>query len=175
MNWNTQNKEKSTRTSRRRFLAASVASGFGVPLFVSRAAFPSTGKTGANDRITIGAIGVGHRAQLLLQQLPDSAQVVALADCHLTSAETYKNKCGANWPVYQDYRRLLDRKDIDAVIVATGEFQRICPAFTRARPAKTSMQRSLFHSTSGRDGRWSMRYGASIEFCRLARNNARWK
>src|SRR5580698_9433151 len=130
------NKETATQTSRRRFLATAVASGFGVPPFASRAALSSTGKTGANDRITVGAIGVGHRAQLLLQQLPDSAQVVALADCLLTSAESYKAKCGANWPVYQDYRRLLDRKDIDAVIVATGEFQRVIPCIHACQAGK---------------------------------------
>src|SRR5580704_9703657 len=136
MTGNRHDKDTVTRTSRRRFLATSVASGFGVPPFASRAALSSTGKTGANDRITVGAIGVGHRAQLLLQQLPDSAQVVALADCLLTSAESYKDKCRANWSVYQDYRRLLDRKDIDAVIVATGEFQRILPCIHACQAGK---------------------------------------
>lgn len=129
-------REKPSRCTRRRFLAASVASGFGVPLFVSRSALSSAGKPGANDRIAVGAIGVGHRAQLLLQQLPDSAQVVALADCQLTSAESYNKKCGGAWPVYQDYRRLLDRKDIDAVIVATGEFQRILPSIHACQAGK---------------------------------------
>jgi predicted dehydrogenase len=31
-------------------------------------------------------------------------------------------------PVYQDYRRVLDNTDIDAVIVGTGEFQRVLPS-----------------------------------------------
>ena len=52
-------------------------------------------------------VGVGGRASLLLQQLPDSAQIVALCDCNLPRAEAFKAKNNAAWPVYQDYRKLL--------------------------------------------------------------------
>ncbi|MDZ4685379.1 MAG: Gfo/Idh/MocA family oxidoreductase [Planctomycetaceae bacterium] len=93
-------------------------------------------KPGANDRIRVGAIGVGGRAQLLLQQLPESAQIVALSDCNLARAEAFKSKAKADWPVYQDYRRLLDRQDIDAVIVATGEFQRVVPCIHACQAGK---------------------------------------
>ena len=75
------------RANRRRFLgtaAGTLAAGaFGVPLFVRRSALAAPGRPGANDRISIGAIGVGRRASLLLRQLPPSAQVVAMADCNL--------------------------------------------------------------------------------------------
>ena len=90
----------------------------------------------ANDRITVGAIGVGGRASLLLQQLPESAQIVALSDCNLPRAEAFKAKTNGDWPVYQDYRKLLDRKDIDAVIVATGEFQRVLPCIHACQAGK---------------------------------------
>ena len=90
----------------------------------------------ANDRITIGAIGVGGRASLLLQQLPESAQIVALCDCNLPRAEAFKAKMNGDWPIYQDYRKLLDRQDIDAVIVATGEFQRVLPCIHACQAGK---------------------------------------
>lgn len=83
--------------------------------------------TWANDRIRVGAIGVGGRGSLLIEQLPDSAQIVAVADCNQPRALAFREKIKADWPVYSDYRQILDRKDIDAVIVATGEFQRIRP------------------------------------------------
>lgn len=91
---------------------------------------------GANDRIRVGAIGVGNRGSLLLQQLPESAELVALADCNLPRAEAFKAKAGGDWPVYQDYREILDRKDIDAVIVATGEFQRVKPCIEACQAGK---------------------------------------
>ncbi|HTU25044.1 MAG TPA: Gfo/Idh/MocA family oxidoreductase [Pirellulales bacterium] len=96
-----------------------------------RAATPS-----ANDRIRVGAIGVGGRATLLLEQLPEDAELVALCDCNLPRAEAFKSKKGGDWPVYQDYRQVLDRKDIDAVIVATGEFQRVLPSIHACQAGK---------------------------------------
>ena len=81
------------------------------------------------NRSRLGAIGVGNRASLLLQQLPESAKIVALSDCNLPRAEAFKAKMKGDWPVYQDYRKILDRKDIDAVIVATGEFQPSCALY----------------------------------------------
>jgi predicted dehydrogenase len=103
---------------------------------VKRRGALGAGTTGPNDRIRVGAIGVGGRASLLLQQLPESAQIVALCDCNVPRAEAFKAKNKAAWPVVQDYRRLLDRKDIDAVIVATGEFQRVVPCIHACQAGK---------------------------------------
>lgn len=92
---------------------------------VSRGKPPA--RPGPNDTIGVAAIGVGNRARLLLEQLPDGARIVALADCNLPRAESFKAAKRGAWDVVQDYRRLLDRADIDAVIVATGDFQRVLP------------------------------------------------
>ncbi|HVC92662.1 MAG TPA: Gfo/Idh/MocA family oxidoreductase [Pirellulales bacterium] len=127
------------RPNRRDFLSAGASMAAGAivaPLFVPRNVLASAGKPGANDRIAVGAIGVGGRASLLLQQLPESAQIVALSDCKLPRAEAFKAKAQGNWPVYQDYRKLLERKDIDAVIVATGEFQRVLPCIHACQHGK---------------------------------------
>jgi predicted dehydrogenase len=125
--------------NRRSFLragAAAAASAVAAPLIIPRHALSADDKPGANDRITVGAIGVGGRASLLLNQLPESAQIVALADCNLPRAEAFKAKAQKDWPVYQDYRKILDRQDIDAVIVATGEFQRVLPCIDACRAGK---------------------------------------
>lgn len=89
-----------------------------------------------NDQITVGAIGVGGRASLLLEQLPESARIVALCDCNVPRAAAFMAKREGDWPVYQDYRRILDRDDIDAVIVATGEFQRVLPCIHACQAEK---------------------------------------
>ena len=41
-----------------------------------------------------------------------------------------------SWPVHQDYRRLLERKDVDAVIIATADFQRVLPCIHACRAGK---------------------------------------
>ncbi len=119
--------------TRREFLTAAGTFALGAPAIVSRTVL---GAPGANDRIRVGAIGVGGRATLLLQQLPEAAQIVALCDCNLPRAEAFKSKAGGDWPVYQDYRRILDRQDIDAVIIATGEFQRVLPCIHACQAGK---------------------------------------
>ncbi|MCP5110495.1 MAG: Gfo/Idh/MocA family oxidoreductase, partial [bacterium] len=100
--------------SRRSFLGQ--GAGLVAPLVISR------GVLGANDRIRIGVIGIGNRTGLLMEQLPRGAEIVALADCNL--ARCYERRRTKNWRVYQDYRELLDRKDIDGVIEGTTEHGR---------------------------------------------------
>ena len=116
--------------SRRQWLkqtAAAAAAGVAVPYFVPRGVLAAADKPGANDRIRIGAIGVGGRATMLLDQLPETGQIAALCDCELPRAEKFKENRKSDWPVYQDFRKILERTDIDAVIVGTGDFQRVLP------------------------------------------------
>jgi predicted dehydrogenase len=133
-------RESSHRGNRRQFLGttakALAAGAIGAPLLVSRRVHAAFRQTSANERIRVGAIGVGGRASLLLEQLPESAEIVALCDCNLPRAEAFKAKKHGSWPIYQDYRKLLDRKDLDAVIVATGEFQRVLPCIHACQAGK---------------------------------------
>ena len=92
-------------------LAAAVASGT-APVFIPGRAF------GANERIVIGGIGVGNQGSGLVSSFAKRASVAAISDVSLPRAEEVAGKVGAG-SVHQDYRALLDRKDIDAVIVAT--------------------------------------------------------
>ena len=81
------------------------------------------------DRVRVGFIGVGargsgHVAQMLLI---DGVDVMAIADPHVPSAQASAKRCvtaGRPEPtVYSngdlDYKKMLDRKDIDIVIIAT--------------------------------------------------------
>ena len=127
------------RLSRRSFFSAATA--IGITSVTGRISARTHG-----DRIRVAAIGVGNRGRLLLDQLPADAELVALADCSLPRAEAYAAHKGVAIDVVQDYRRLLDRKDIDAVIVATGDFQRVLPCILACRPARISMPRSRSRS-----------------------------
>src|SRR5260370_38000221 len=80
---------------------------------------------GANDRIRVGVIGVGNRRNLLIDQLPDGADIVAVADCYRKRSEDAAAKRDATWRIYDAYRQLLDQKDIDGVIVGTHDHGRV--------------------------------------------------
>jgi predicted dehydrogenase len=83
-------------------------------------AYPKSSVLGANDRIRLGMIGVGSRGQELLKQtlqLPN-AQVVAVADVYTRRFDEAK-KISPGLQAVNDYRRILDMKDIDGVLVAS--------------------------------------------------------
>ncbi len=89
------------------------------PYLVARSAF------GASDRVRVGVIGVGNRSGLLIDQLPEEAEVVAVADCYRKRSEEAAAKRKAKWRIYGDYRQLLEQKDIDGVIVGTNDHARV--------------------------------------------------
>jgi predicted dehydrogenase len=90
----------------------------------SRAA-SSSRVIGANDKINIGVIGVGGRGSgdaanfAKVGASNNSCQIVAVADCYQKRVNRAKDahKCDG----YLDYREIINRKDIDAVIVATPD------------------------------------------------------
>jgi predicted dehydrogenase len=84
------------------------------------AAMPSMRALGANDRIRIGLIGAGDRG---MQDLADALkqpniECVAVADTYSRRRDLAKTKV-PGIDTYDDPMRLLERKDIDAVINAT--------------------------------------------------------
>jgi predicted dehydrogenase len=122
--------------SRRTFLRRSslLLAGAALPQILPAGVLSAAGRPGANDRIGIGFIGMGRQATALLQNLltlPE-ARFVAVADVNLNRAREAATKHEA--AAFQDYRRLLERKDVDAVITATPEHWRllICVAACQA-------------------------------------------
>lgn len=124
--------------SRRQWLkgSAAVVGGFALPYLIPSGVLAAHGKPGPNDRVAIGVIGVGYRAKQLLGQMPEDGKVVALCDCNLPRANEYKAKNEFAGACYQDYRKILDRKDIDAVLVPTVEFQRVLPCIHACQAGK---------------------------------------
>jgi predicted dehydrogenase len=78
---------------------------------------------GSNERVRLGIIGVGNRGDQLLDAfLPHSdAEIVALCDLYQPYLEAAQKKVGGKAQVQSDYRKLIDQKDIDAVVIATPD------------------------------------------------------
>jgi len=80
---------------------------------------------GASDRIRIGVIGTGGRGQWLMKALQRIAgneiQFVAVCDVYDVRRNEAAKIAGGEAEQYLDYRQVLERKDVDAVIIATPD------------------------------------------------------
>ncbi|MBN1291628.1 MAG: Gfo/Idh/MocA family oxidoreductase [Candidatus Latescibacteria bacterium] len=79
---------------------------------------------GANDRINYGVIGTGGRGTGLLRELvnrsgEENIQVKAVCDVFQKRLTEAKDICKGDG--YMDYRKILDRNDIDAVLIAAPD------------------------------------------------------
>jgi len=88
--------------------------------------FPSS-VLGANERVRVGMIGAGARGEELVKQLlaVPNAELVAVADVYKRRHEEAR-KLVPRLKTFDDHRRMLEMKDLDAVIVAS-------PLHTHAR------------------------------------------
>jgi predicted dehydrogenase len=86
--------------------------------------FPSGRVLGANDRVRIGLIGAGGRGQEIFKVAIGckNTEAVAVADVYTRRLDEVK-KSVPQIRAYQDFRRLLDDKEIDAVLIATPQHQ----------------------------------------------------
>jgi predicted dehydrogenase len=77
----------------------------------------------ANDRVRLGVIGVGNRGDQLLDAflVHKDAEVVALCDVYQPYLPAAQKKVGGKATLFSDYRKLLDDKNIDAVVIATPD------------------------------------------------------
>ena len=78
---------------------------------------------GANDRVRIGLIGVGNRGDQDLTALMEYAdqQVIAVCDLREDYMARAAQKARSDPAHFKDYRRLLELRDLDAVLIATPD------------------------------------------------------
>ncbi len=79
---------------------------------------------GANERLRIGVIGcggmaTGHMNQLVRMKDSDNLEILAVSDLYDKRAQAAAKLTGGQ--IVKDYRRLLENKDIDYVLIATPE------------------------------------------------------
>ena len=124
------------KQTRRRFLKAAGASVLAVPFIAPSSILGNNEKAAPSDRVTLGHIGVGGRGGSLLggfRGLRD-AQPVAFADPFRSRRERWAKQLGGK--AYNDFRELLVRDDIDAVVVATQDHWHVPITIAAARAGK---------------------------------------
>lgn len=116
--------------NRRNFLRTglAVAGAIGVPYFIPGKCLGKDGTVAPSEQITLAGIGIRHRGGYVLNFMLEQPDVrfLAVADVRADCRESvsqkvddlYKTKDCAK---YRDFRKLLERKDIDTVLIATGD------------------------------------------------------
>ncbi len=138
--------KRTQRIHRRQFLQGAAAA-LAAPLFVKSSALGNADKAPASERITLGFIGMGtmNRGHLGHFLGARDVQVVAVCDVDTTRRESAKKTVEERYgkdggaktcAAYTDFRELLARKDIDAVVIATPDHWHAIPAIEACKAGK---------------------------------------
>ncbi len=136
--------------SRRKFIQQSVSAGAiaGVELLTNKTANAQTASSsdkvaGANDRIRVALIGCGGQGRGDLRQMLRLKNIECVALCDVDDAQSAEAKKQITEPVGQkpqlvtkDFRKVLEQKDIDAVIIGTPDHWHALPTIMACQAGK---------------------------------------
>jgi len=111
---------------RRNFLqntAAAATASFAAPYVVSSKVLGRGTQSGANEQVNVGIIGTGNRAKDIAKtclQIPQ-VNIKAICDCFKPRCSQFIEAVGKdqNWAVYEDFRKMIEKEKLDAVMVET--------------------------------------------------------
>jgi len=117
--------KQSKKLNRREFLAAGCAT-VAVPYLIPSGVLAARGRRGANERIITAHIGVGGRGGGLLREIKRFGEagvvnIAAVCDIDQNRLVNALKTAGPGVDPYHDYRYVLERKDIDAVVIGTPD------------------------------------------------------
>ncbi|HXH51796.1 MAG TPA: Gfo/Idh/MocA family oxidoreductase [Terriglobia bacterium] len=110
-------KELDRREFMKRAAAGTAAAGIGFP------ALGKAAQAAPSDRVRVGVIGTGRQGRgdlSAFREQPD-VEIAAVCDVYKPNLDEGLNDSGGQAQTYTDFRQVLDRKDIDAVIVGTPD------------------------------------------------------
>ena len=166
----------SDKTTRRQFLGKTTAgtaalAWAGGQLYAAGA----EGSPGPAETVNLGLIGCGGRGG----QLADSFyrkpgnRIVAVCDVDSERMGQARERLGGEKvQMYSDFRKMLESKDVDAVIVATPAIGMSCRPFKPVRPAKMFTWRSRWAPPSAKGALRLTRLVSTIASFRSAPNSA---
>src|SRR5436305_2695228 len=137
---------KVTRSSRRQFLTTTLSAASAViaaPTIIPSSALGRDGAVAPSERIIVGGIGIGNRGSYDLGCFLEQKDVQFAAVCDVKEARRIAVKKKADdlygnqsCLMFRDFRELLDRPDIDAVLIATGPNWHATMAMNAAKAGK---------------------------------------
>ena len=121
----------SSRSTRRTFLKSTALAAIGMPTYIPASALGKNGKVAPSNRIVLGGIGVGQYSFFL--QKDQDPQKERREIIKRKTDEHYGNK---DCVVYDDMSGILERNDIDAVLITTGDRWHATASIYAARAGK---------------------------------------
>ena len=126
------------RVSRRKLLQMGIGTAIAFPMIVPASAVGRGGKPAPSERIAVGLIGAGGMGRANLHNCAQYPDVVVTAVCDVwkqrldAALEPFKRTAKG----YRDYRELLERPEVDAVIIATPPHWHALQAIHAAQKGK---------------------------------------
>ncbi len=110
------------KLDRRQFIKTAAAAGAAMSAASSAGPFIARAQN-ANERFAAGVIGCGGQGQNLMSHFQKTNRVDFIALCDVCGSQLKQahDMTGGTAMTYSDYRKMLERKDLDAVIVATPD------------------------------------------------------
>ncbi|MGB2820522.1 MAG: Gfo/Idh/MocA family oxidoreductase [Phycisphaerae bacterium] len=126
------------RISRRAFLKSAAGSLVAAPWVVPSSALGRDGQLPPSDRIGMGFIGLGGRGGGIMRYFVQEgrSQCIAVCDVWETRREAARKRMGGQCAAYNDFRDLLDRGDIDAVVIATPDHWHVLHSIAAMKAGK---------------------------------------
>ncbi|MDG5767708.1 Gfo/Idh/MocA family oxidoreductase [Balneolales bacterium ANBcel1] len=112
-------------------LAGSAAFASAMP-WISAFNNPAPSGRGASDRIRLGFIGTGNRGSTLMENVIDfkdrlNVEVAAVCDIYEPHYQDAIRIAGSDVPAFYDYREMLDRVEMDGVVISTPLHKHVGP------------------------------------------------
>jgi len=114
---------RNPNSSRRTFLktTAGLASSVFIPYSFTSGAEETTRPRAKNDRLRIGAIGMRYQGSVIAEKATEFGDIVAICDVDRQIAEKAKSQFGGKADLYENYRDLLARPDVDVVTIGAPD------------------------------------------------------
>jgi predicted dehydrogenase len=112
------------KLSRRQFgKSALSAAATTAALGAAQSALSADRVAGANNKVRLGFIGLGNRGDQVMDAflLQPDCEIVAVCDLWQPYLDFATSKAGSSPKQTKDYRRILDNKDVDAVVISTPD------------------------------------------------------
>ncbi len=110
-------------TSRRDFLRASAGAAVSLPYILTSTALGQGNTPPASERLLLGAVGVRNQGLGLVKSMVREIVAVCDVDQNVLAAakKTVEDATGRECAAYGDYRQLLERDDLNGVVIATPD------------------------------------------------------
>jgi predicted dehydrogenase len=113
-----------TTSTRREFLGrtgAGLTAGLMTPYIFTSDAEARTKPKSKNDRLRIGSVGMRYQGSVIAHKAIAHGDVVAICDVDREIAEKAREEFGGKAELYDDYRKMFARDDLDIITIGTPD------------------------------------------------------